>query len=102
MPTDISGRLSAFDGLSPRPGISSHAPGFSSYVSAGGVVVAVVFRAGQTQHLEVDHQHADDDCHVPVGGLLQNTQKWVDDAVQHKLYIIADGLADLMAIDARA
>lgn len=29
--------------------------------------------------------------------LLQNTQKRADDAVQHKLNAIADGLADLMA-----
>ncbi|MGU3586880.1 low affinity iron permease family protein [Rhodococcus sp. C26F] len=29
--------------------------------------------------------------------LLQNTQKRADDAIQHKLNAIADGLADLMA-----
>ncbi|WP_306672647.1 MULTISPECIES: low affinity iron permease family protein [Rhodococcus] len=29
--------------------------------------------------------------------LLQNTQKRSDDAIQHKLNAIADGLADLMA-----
>ncbi|NYI80620.1 low affinity iron permease family protein [Nocardioides panzhihuensis] len=29
--------------------------------------------------------------------LLQNTQKRADDAVQHKLNAIADGLSDLMA-----
>jgi len=33
--------------------------------------------------------------------LPQNAQKRVDDAVQHKLNAIADGLANLMAIGAR-
>ncbi|MCF8587800.1 low affinity iron permease family protein [Gordonia liuliyuniae] len=33
--------------------------------------------------------------------LLQNTQKRVDDATQHKLNAIADGLADLMEVVSR-
>jgi hypothetical protein len=53
MPADISGRLFAFDRFVASAGDFVSRAWFPSCVSAGGVVVAVVFRAGQTQHLRL-------------------------------------------------
>jgi hypothetical protein len=70
--------------------------GFRALRVVGTALGAVDPLAPGHRHLAVDHQHGHHDRHVSAGALLQNTQKRADEAMQHKLNGVADGLADLM------
>lgn len=97
MPTDISGRLSAFDKF------ASHADHFASraWFFAFCVVLVVVwapsfFLFGSIDTWQLIINTVTTIVTFLLVALLQNTQKRADDAVQHKLNAIAEGLATLM------
>jgi hypothetical protein len=98
MPTDISGRLSAFDRFATKA---------SNFVSRAWFFVMCVllvvlwlpsyFVLGKLNTWQLIINTLTTIVTFLLVALLQNTQKRADDAVQHKLNAIADGLADLMA-----
>jgi hypothetical protein len=97
MPTDISGRLSAFDKF------ATHADRFASraWFFALCVVLVVVWAPSFFLFGDVDTWQLIINTLTTIVtfllvALLQNTQKRADDAVQHKLNAIAQGLASLM------
>jgi low affinity Fe/Cu permease len=97
MPTDITGRLSAFDKF------ATHADNFASraWFFAFCVVLVVVwapsfFLFGSVDTWQLIINTVTTIVTFLLVALLQNTQKRADDAVQHKLNAIADGLGNLM------
>jgi hypothetical protein len=97
MPTDISGRLSAFDKF------ATHADHFASraWFFAFCVVLVVVwapsfFLFGSVDTWQLIINTVTTIVTFLLVALLQNTQKRADDAVQHKLNAIAEGLSNLM------
>jgi low affinity Fe/Cu permease len=97
MPTDISGLLSAFDKF------ATHADHFASraWFFAFCVVLVVAwapsfFLIGSIDTWQLIINTVTTIVTFLLVALLQNTQKRADDAVQHKLNAIAEGLATLM------
>jgi low affinity Fe/Cu permease len=97
MPTDISGKLSAFDKF------ATHADNFASraWFFAFCVVLVVVwapsfFLFGSVDTWQLIINTITTIVTFLLVALLQNTQKRADDAVQHKLNAIAEGMANLM------
>jgi hypothetical protein len=97
MPTDITGRLSLFDRF------ATHADRFASRAWFFAVCVLLVvvwapsfFLFGSVDTWQLIINTATTIVTFLLVALLQNTQKRADDAVQHKLNAIADGLATLM------
>jgi len=98
MPTDISGRLSLFDR------VATHADRFASraWFFATCVLLVVVwapsfFLFGSVDTWQLIINTITTIVTFLLVALLQNTQKRADDAVQHKLNAIAEGLAVLMS-----
>jgi hypothetical protein len=98
MPTDISGRLSLFDR------VATHAEGFASraWFFALCVLLVVVwapsfFLFGSVDTWQLIINTVTTIVTFLLVALLQNTQKRADDAVQHKLNAVAEGLAVLMS-----
>lgn len=97
MPTDISGRLSAFDKFATRADHFASRPWFFAFC----VVLVVVwapsfFLFGSVDTWQLIINTVTTIVTFLLVALLQNTQKRADDAVQHKLNAIAEGLATLM------
>jgi hypothetical protein len=97
MPTDITGRLSAFDKF------ATHADNFASraWFFAFCVLLVVVwapsfFLFGSIDTWQLIINTVTTIVTFLLVALLQNTQKRADDAVQHKLNAIAEGLSNLM------
>jgi hypothetical protein len=103
MPSEVSGELTAFDRF------ASAAATFVSraWFFAACVLLVVIwlpsyalFQNTDTWQLVINT--ATTIVTFLLVALLQNTQTRANDAVQHKLNAIADGLADLMAASARS
>jgi hypothetical protein len=96
MPSDVSGLVSAFDRFAERSaGISSRAPFFAICLLL--VVIwapTVMFLSFDTWQLLINTVTTI--ITFLLVALLQNSQTRADQATQHKLNAIADGLADLM------
>ncbi len=98
MPTDITGRLSLFDR------VATHADRFASraWFFATCLLLVVVwapsfFLFGSVDTWQLIINTVTTIVTFLLVALLQNTQKRADDAVQHKLNAIAEGLAGLMS-----
>lgn len=98
MPTDISGQLSLFDRA------ATHADRFASraWFFLTCVLLVVVWAPSYFLFGSVDTWQLIINTITTIVtfllvALLQNTQKRADDAVQHKLNAIAEGLAALMS-----
>lgn len=97
MPSDISGRLSVFDRF------ATHVSDFVSraWFFVACVLVIVLWAPSFLLFQNIDTWQLIVNTLTTIVtfllvALLQNTQKRADDAIQHKLNAIADGLADVM------
>jgi hypothetical protein len=98
MPSDVSSRVGAFDrfaGMSSR--IASRAAFFTMCVVLILVWAPTFFLIGNVDTWQLIINTITTIITFLMVALLQNSQTRSDQAVQHKLNAIADGLADLMA-----
>ncbi|SDM60715.1 low affinity iron permease family protein [Allokutzneria albata] len=98
MPSDVSGRLSVFDRF------ATHTSNFVSRAWFFVLCVLLViiwapsyFLLDSTDTWQLIINTMTTIVTFLLVALLQNTQKRADDAVQHKLNALADGLSDIMA-----
>jgi Low affinity iron permease len=97
MPSDISGRLSAFDKFATHAdNLASRAAFFAFCVILVVVWAPSFFLFGSVDTWQLIINTVTTIVTFLLVALLQNTQKRADDAVQHKLNAIADGLGNLM------
>jgi hypothetical protein len=98
MPTDISGRLSLFDKVATRADqFASRAWFFLMCVLLVVVWAPSFFLFGSVDTWQLIINTVTTIVTFLLVALLQNTQKRANDAVQHKLNAIAEGLAELMS-----
>ena len=98
MPSDVTGKLSVFDRF------ASHSSVFVSRAWFFALCVLLVllwapsyFLFGSIDTWQLVINTATTIVTFLLVALLQNTQRRADDAIQHKLNAIADGLANLLA-----
>ena len=97
MPEQVNGELSWFDRLASRVNrYTSHAWFFSFCVLLVLLWGPSYFLFGRIDTWQLVINTLTTIVTFLLVALLQNTQKRADDAVQHKLNAIAEGLADLM------
>lgn len=97
MPSDISGRLSVFDRFATRASnLVSRAWFFLLCLLLVLLWAPSYFVFGSVDTWQLIINTMTTIVTFLLVALLQNTQKRSDDAVQHKLNAIADGLSDLM------
>lgn len=97
MPTDVSGRLSVFDRFASRASnLVSRAWFFLLCLLLVLLWAPSYFVFGSVDTWQLIINTMTTIVTFLLVALLQNTQKRSDDAIQHKLNAIADGLSDLM------
>ncbi|MGN5236626.1 MULTISPECIES: low affinity iron permease family protein [unclassified Rhodococcus (in: high G+C Gram-positive bacteria)] len=97
MPSHVKGRLSLFDRFATwADGVVSRAWFFAACVLIVAVWAPSIAVIGNIDTWQLIINTITTIVTFLLVALLQNTQKRADDAVQHKLNAIADGLADLM------
>ncbi|WP_037358717.1 low affinity iron permease family protein [Amycolatopsis orientalis] len=98
MPTDVPRQLSWFDRFATATsGYISHAWFFVACVLLVVVWAPSIFAFGTVDTWQLVINTLTSIVTFLLVALLQNTQKRADEAVQHKLNAIADGLTDLMS-----
>lgn len=98
MPSDITGELSVFDRFASSSSVFvSRAWFFALCVLLVLLWAPSYYLIGDTNLWELLINTATTIVTFLLVALLQNTQRRADDAIQHKLNAIADGLADLLA-----